>query len=104
MRYIDIASNINFYSNIDNDVGTDRYIPVVYRIWCNSSAPAFHKNDMKFQKLDQKKNISNFKDHLKKIKENELKLKILYHLRKITRENDIKIKKIISFTKNNSRK
>ena len=33
-----------------------------------------------------------------------INLKILHHLRKISRENDIKIKKIISFTKKSSGK
>ena len=37
--------------------------------------------------------------------ENDMvKTKKLYNLRKIIRENDIKIKNIIPFTKNNSRK
>ena len=63
MRYIDIAGKIMIFSNIDNDVRTDRYIPVVYRIWRSPSRSAFHENDMKVQKLDQKKNISNSLDH-----------------------------------------
>ena len=37
IRYIDIAANIIYFSNIDNDVGTDRYTPVVYRIYRSSS-------------------------------------------------------------------
>ena len=37
------------------------------------------ENDLKFQKLDQKKNISNCLDHLKKkFKENDLKVKKYY--------------------------
>ena len=41
MQNIDIAGNISFSSNFDNDVGIDRDTPVVYRIWCSSSTPAF---------------------------------------------------------------
>ena len=63
MQNIDIAGNIIFFSNFDNNVGIDGYTPVVYQIYRSSSRPAFHENDMNFQKLDQKKNISNFLDH-----------------------------------------
>ena len=41
MRNIDIAGNISFPANLDNDVGTDRDTPVVYRICWSSSTPAF---------------------------------------------------------------
>ena len=41
MLNTDIAVNISFSSNFDNDVGTDRDTPVVYRICCSSSTPAF---------------------------------------------------------------
>ena len=41
MINIDIAGNISFPSNFDNDVGTDRDTPVVYRICWNFFAPAF---------------------------------------------------------------
>ena len=39
---IDIAGNISFSSNFDNDVGTDRDTPVVYQICWSSFAPAFN--------------------------------------------------------------
>ena len=42
MINIDIAGNISFSSNFDNDVGTDRDTPVVYQICWSSFAPAFN--------------------------------------------------------------
>ena len=54
-----------------------------------------------FEILDHSKTIiqenviktifENFLDHLKKMKDNDLKVKKLYHLRKIIRENDKEI-------------
>ena len=76
MRYIDVAANIVFFSNIDNDVGTDRYTPVVYRIYRSSSR------------------IFTIGLHVPMRSTNDRK----------DRENDLKIKKIRSFTKNNSRR
>ena len=64
MSIVRWAGNIMFFQIlITMYVGTDRYTPVVYWILRSSSRPAFHENDMKFQKLDQKKNISNVLDH-----------------------------------------
>ena len=65
MSIIRWAGNIMFFFQtlITMYVGTDIYTPVVYRILRRSSMSAFHENDLKFQKLDQKKNISNFLDH-----------------------------------------
>ena len=41
IQNIDIAGNISVSSNFDNDDGTDRDTPVVYRIYWSSSTPAF---------------------------------------------------------------
>ena len=76
IRYIDIAANIIYFSNIDNDVGTDRYTPVVYRIYRSSS---------RIFTIGLHVPIRSTNDHK-------------------DRENDLKIKKIVSFAKNNSRK